>query len=275
MRPSLDQLEPLLVAPTGTRDDLAAEAAGAALATVEQQLFSMAIVHELKKAILSIAVDAQRLEAESRACPKASATVSSIIRTATQADQVLQRLLDTASIEAGRLELRQTRVDLGKLVRDAIDGLPPGQRARIELELVDRMAAMIDPVRFARCLATLIDGALDHARSTTHVAIRLESHGTDRARISMTGVEIAGFAQELAWAFATADVTRLHHGVAFALRTVLTVIEAHGGAIGFEPEVGGAPRVCIEIPAIQLRGMLARRQGRSGGAGDDTLDDDA
>jgi len=260
--PSPDELGPLRVSPAGTRDDLTVEAV-AAVASTDYREFSTVIAHDLKKYILAIAIDAQRLEAISQSCAGAGQAIANIVRNATHADLALQSLLDTASIEAGQFELRRTAVNLGRLVHDAVDRMSPARRARIDLEVRAKMTAMIDPIRFEHALSTLVHGALDHSTPAARVAVRIESNGSDRARISVVGKEMGGFAEDLEKAFASSDGGRLQHGIAIVLRTIGKVIEAHDGSIVFEADAGTGARLCLDLPATQLRGMLARRQGRS------------
>jgi len=174
---------------------------------------------------------------------------------------MIQRLLDAASITAGRLELKPERVDLERLVGDAVEGLSPAERMRIDVDLGDRNIAMIDPVRFARALSTLLHVALDRASPGARVSLALTSRGLDRARLALTGA-LGDFVQELEWAFSTADVTRLHRGVAFQLRAFRTVVEAHGFEVRFDRPAEGAASFCMDVPVLQLRGMLARRPRR-------------
>jgi K+-sensing histidine kinase KdpD len=252
-----DPIEPPVVCAAGTRDDLAVEAIAAA--NPGYRNFSISIARDLKKYLLAIAIDVQRLEANSKACPISSQTIDNIVRNATQADQALQILLDAASLEAGQFALRRTSVNLGKLVREAIARMPPARRAQVDLEQRVRMTAMLDPIRVETAISTLIHGALDHSTAGTHLGVVIDSGGSDRARIWF-GIETGAFRDELEQAFATEDPVSGHDGRGVALRTIRTVIQAHGGDLVFDASTGDGGRICLELPATQMRGMLARRR---------------
>jgi two-component system, OmpR family, sensor kinase len=97
-------------------------------------------------------------------------------------------LLDLSKLEAGSLELRRERTDLGDVARMVADEFAPalvGHDAHLELRLPpEPVEAWADGERVAQVLRILIDNAVTHTPPGTDLVVSVSRRG-DRARLGV------------------------------------------------------------------------------------------
>lgn len=98
-------------------------------------------------------------------------------------------LLDLSKLEAGSLELRRERTDLGEVARTVADEFAPAlvaHESHLELRLPPEPVVVRsgDPERIAQVLRILIDNALTHTPAGTDLVVSASRRG-DRARLGV------------------------------------------------------------------------------------------
>jgi signal transduction histidine kinase len=164
---------------------------------------------------------------------------------------LLNRLVDDlqelALAEAGQLHMEQMPTDLGPLVQQAVVALRPrADAAGIELhvDLPPHLPPVnVDPERIGQVLRNLLSNAVTHTPrgGTVTVATPGTNDGSVRVSVRDTGVGIA--AEDLPYVFerfyrADRSRCRTTGGAGLGLAIAKYLVEAHGGQITVESQVG-------------------------------------
>jgi signal transduction histidine kinase/HAMP domain-containing protein len=167
-------------------------------------------------------------------------------------------MLFVAQVEAGRLSLERSTIDLWAIASEAVEAArPQADRGRVQLGLqADRVPPMLgDRDRFGQMLDNLISNALKFTPDGGHVEVRLLDAG-DRAvlEISDDGIGIAPADQaQLFERFYRSQVAseRQIQGAGLGLTIVRTIVEAHGGTITLSSREGVGTTFRVELPYQQ------------------------
>ena len=131
-----------------------------------------ALAHDLKNPLTIIMLEAMQIEQRlgSRTSPGVQRGLERISQNAAYIDRLVSDLLDMSSADAGKLDLRLERIDLSRLLRDAVGrSVPTQDRGRVKLEIRDVMYALGDETRIERVVSNLVHNALKYgAESNRH-----------------------------------------------------------------------------------------------------------
>ncbi|HEY6987397.1 MAG TPA: ATP-binding protein [Bryobacteraceae bacterium] len=170
---------------------------------------------------------------------------------------MLNDLLDSAKIEAGKLALEAVRfspVDLLNDVQRTFYGAALQKGLRLEVRLAAAPPAMIgDPLRIRQILSNLVNNALKFTDSG-EVCITAESGSGLTVAVSDTGIGIPQEAQsKLFEKFTQADnsTTRRFGGTGLGLSICRDLVMLMGGSIGFESTVGKGTTFRVVLPLEQ------------------------
>jgi len=169
---------------------------------------------------------------------------------------LINDLLDVSSIEAGRLELRTREVDLAEYLREchtANSILAKAKSIDLKLEMPPALPRMtMDPDRIQQVLNNLITNAIKFSYPETTIRLRAKTVG-DGVEISVEdqgqGIpleEISNLFREFSRTSvrSTAGEKSTGLGLAIAKR----IVEAHGGRIWVESEVGKGSAFRFVLP---------------------------
>ena len=191
--------------------------------------------------------------------------------------EIINDILDFSKIEAGRLELEVSDFDL----RDVVDGVaeclaPSAQEKGLELltttgpEVPDVVSGDLGRIR--QVLTNLVSNGIKFTETgEIEVSVSTQGDGTDLVRFEVrdTGVGIAEPDQErLFESFAQADAstTRRYGGTGLGLAISKRLVEAMGGAIGVQSNLGEGStfwftaRLPVETVANVLATQASMRQ---------------
>ncbi len=172
-------------------------------------------------------------------------------------DRVIMNMLDLSKIEAGRMELRFSRVDLIRLARHAVQVLDEEIRAK---QLQVRVSAAAEKVeieadkdRIGQVLAQVLGNAIKFTPEKGSVEVRIEARPDGGARVSVedTGVGIAPADlakvfkkfQQFGWAPGGGE-----KGVGLGLAVAKGIIDLHGGTAAVSSRPGEGSRFQITLP---------------------------
>jgi PAS domain S-box-containing protein len=171
--------------------------------------------------------------------------------------QLINDVLDLAKVEAGKLDFRPERVDLGKLVGEVVSiTRTTASKKKITVEttvdpsLVD---ITIDPNRFKQVAYNYLSNALKFTPEAGRVAIRVVPDGPDRFRLELqdTGVGIAS--EDIGRLFVEfqqleSGASKRHQGTGLGLALTRRLVEAQGGAVGVSSAPGKGSTFHATLP---------------------------
>lgn len=185
----------------------------------------------------------------------------SILRTVEHDADVLTRLigdlLDVSRIESGRLELRKSVVDVGRLAHRLVAGrIAAGDDAdRFEVEVKGTLPDLwLDSDKVEQILANLVDNAVRHGGGTIGIVVEPTSDvaGTGEPGVTVsvsdggTGVP-AELVSSVFTRFWRGNHRRGNSGL--GLYIVRGLVEAHRGAIALRRSAAGGAMFRFSLPA--------------------------
>ncbi|MDP2663381.1 MAG: ATP-binding protein [Dehalococcoidia bacterium] len=183
-------------------------------------------------------------------------TLDSIYQEAGSLERILDDLQDLALAEAGKLLLNRQPAAVKEVADRAISGVRPHFMARgVKLQTsIPEYLPLIDAdaERVGQVLGNLLNNALSHTpeNGTVTISARREG-GTVEISVADTG---AGIAPEhlpnVFERFYRADPsrTRATGGAGLGLSIARQIVEAHGGRISVESELGKGSRFTFSLP---------------------------
>jgi signal transduction histidine kinase len=228
--------------------------------------FVASVSHELRTPLTSINGYVELLmEGEAGTLNEEQVSFMGVIRrNGERLLRVVGDLLFAAELDARTVELERVPVDLGALIADARDAARPlAAERQIELTMDAKPVSTIeaDPGRLGQAVDNLISNALKFTPPGGSVGLRLfETSGGVHLEISDTGMGISSEdqAQLFERFFRTQQATSAAiQGTGLGLSIVAAIVEAHGGSIDVESEVGFGTTFRIVLPVRRPAETLA------------------
>ncbi|HYW51351.1 MAG TPA: PAS domain-containing sensor histidine kinase [Gemmatimonadaceae bacterium] len=212
----------------------------------------------LASALLRIPAD----ESASTLPAAASEHASVMLQAATQMDTLIQDLLDVTRLERGQLRIARRPEAIGALMLITADLLAPlAQARRVTLE-TDVEAGLplvdIDADRIAQVLSNLVGNAIKFTPEGGRVTLRGQRQA-DGVQIVVhdTGTGIAAadlpFIFDRFWQSKRTD----RSGAGLGLAIARGIVNAHGGTLTLESEIGRGTSAVVTLPAAER----IKRQG--------------
>jgi signal transduction histidine kinase len=218
--------------------------------------FVSGVSHELRTPLTSISGYVELLLEEEASNEKRD-YLAIVDRNTQRLLALVSDLLFTARLQAGRLELERSDVDMARLVDEAIaSAAPRAETAGVKLRFdgVEHARVQGERLRLAQMLDNLVSNAIKFTPAGGRVTVDLaERHGMVRIEVSDTGIGIAeGEREKLFERFfrSQAALERQIQGTGLGLYISKAIIDAHGGRIGVQSEEGRGTTFVVELPAL-------------------------
>lgn len=217
--------------------------------------FVALIAHDLRTPLASVQGEQQllqrRLERAGDSDVRVVRGLESIGRGARRMDAMIQELLEASRLESGVVPLRMAPIDISGLVAQVVGQLPGDARERVTIAAEPTVVAFADPQRIERVIDNLLSNAVKY--SAPNAAIRIDVRRGDGEAIVAVVDRGRGVApDQLARLFqrfvrlegAPADPG----GLGLGLYIARLIVEAHGGRVWAESEVGRGTTIGFTVP---------------------------
>jgi len=191
------------------------------------------------------------------------------LRSIMEETQILSRLVDDlrtlALAESGSLQLRREPTDLKELIRDTVAGFETQAKEKaikIALLLEDAEEMEVDPLRIREVLTNVLGNALRYTPDRGEIKVGVEEASTVEASDALTEEAVSKrsvvvFVQDSGPGIEASDLSHIFDrfykssdsgGMGLGLSIAKYLVEAHGGKISAESEVGKGSRISFTLP---------------------------
>lgn len=185
--------------------------------------------------------------------------------------RLVDDLLDVQRLRLGAVDLVLATMEIGPLAQETLDLLAPRATSEgVELRLDDRVPGAIiraDPGRLVQALSNLVTNAIKHSPPGGDVIVEITARGSCvRVCVRDQGPGVpAAFLAKLFAPFAQADSTdaRSAGGAGLGLYIVRTLIEAHGGTVGYDASSATGAAFYFDLPEVTTAGPETPRRLRA------------
>ena len=225
--------------------------------------FLATLSHEIRTPLNAV-VGWARMLSEREVEPEVrSRALESIFRNATVQARMIDDLLDTARIVAGKLRLQMQLVDLADVATAALDVLAPLAEAK-RITLAKDLGEGLDPVlgdpdRLQQIVWNLLANAVKFTEPDGRIEVRLEQlPGRARVTVKDSGKGISPeFLPYIFERFRQADASssRREGGLGLGLALVRELVELHGGSVSADSRgLGSGSAFVVEVPSASSPG---------------------
>ena len=186
---------------------------------------------------------------------------------AAQMKRIVDDILDYSKLEANKLQLETTGMNLRDVVNSVVRMFQNQADAKhlaiqVNLDPSLRLAVRGDPVRLRQVLSNLLSNAIKFTdKGTLTIAVKAKSetrqHHILRFEVKDTGIGISPEnAGSLFKAFSQADAstTRLYGGTGLGLVICKRIVDLMAGQIGVDSQPGAGSTFWFEIPMLKAVG---------------------
>ena len=220
----------------------------------QREDFVRAVSHDLRSPLAAILGQAQLLlRALDRAglTGRERASAQAILTSAQRMDTMIQDLVDSVRLEAGRISIRRRAVDERALILDLLVRLATSmETGRVRLQAPqDLPPVLADPDHLERIVTNLLSNALKYSPPQSEVVVTLERRdGEVVTAVTDRGAGIAP--EDLPHIFERYYQTRIgrREGLGLGLYITKKLVEALGGRIWVESELGKGSTFYFTLP---------------------------
>ncbi len=219
------------------------------------------VSHELKTPLTAIAGYAETLAAETPASSETQRFAQVILENAQRMQRLVDDLLDLSRIESGGWQPEPENVDVEAAAREAwnpFEARASERGVRFETAVTNSAAtALADPDALRQIFTNLFDNALRHTQPKGSIRVVAERAGKDGRcvliRVVDTGSGIpADHLPRIFERFYRVDPgrSRQEGGTGLGLAIVKHLVEAHGGRVEAESELGRGTTILLYFPVV-------------------------
>ncbi len=209
--------------------------------------------HELRTPLTNLKMRLYLLRRQ----PEAAQTHLAVIEQVTRRIQLLvEDLLDVTRFERGMIALKREPLRLDELLASILEVQRPHFEEKGVRLLSDLLAiavpALADPERLTQVFTNLLVNALNYTETGGTVCLSLRCEGAEAvAEVQDSGVGIdAKSLKHIFEPFFRANLGT-QRGTGLGLTIAREIVEAHGGSIAAQSEVGVGTRMIVRLPLAQ------------------------
>ncbi|MDI1432951.1 hybrid sensor histidine kinase/response regulator [Polyangium sorediatum] len=223
--------------------------------------------HELRNPLAPILTAAEMIRMSTQGDARVERFRSVIERQARNLSRLVDDLLDVSRITRGTITLQTMLVDLGTIVRSAMDAARPLIDASGHTLVVTLPAAPVlvqgDPTRLEQVIVNLLNNAAKYTERGGQIALSVEQ---DKAGVTTTvkdnGIGMpADLLPRVFDLFVQGERTldRSQGGLGIGLTLVKSLITMHGGSVEARSEgMGKGSEIVVRLPHVRRDGLSAQ-----------------
>ncbi len=226
-----------------------------AVSRLKDELVSL-VSHELRTPMASVLGFSELMLTRQLSEAKSRLYIETIHKEAQRLSNLINDFLDIQRMEAGRQVYNYTEVDLKPVMRRITDVFSQ-HRSRLKLDLPTNIPAVLaDPDRILQTMTNLVSNAIKYSPDggDINITVRLNEHSMVEIAVKDRGLGIPREARgQLFSKFYRVDNSdrREIGGTGLGLAISREIVEAHGGKIWVESELGKGSVFYFTLPAIQ------------------------
>lgn len=182
--------------------------------------------------------------------------LNSIHLSVTGLQTLIDNLLESTSIEAGRFSIQRHPTELDEVINEAVRVMRPllnRRRQNLSLtELVEPSLINIDSTRMTQVLVNLLSNASKYSPIGQTIDLSLERADDDILRVSVAdqgeGISPVERANLFRRFVRLNSQNSAQYGIGLGLSVVKTIVEEHGGEVGVDERPGGGSIFWFTIP---------------------------
>ena len=227
--------------------------------------FVSSVSHELRAPIASVRLMAENLErGKISDAPRQHEYFHFIVQECRRLSSLIENVLDFSRIEQGRKQYEFEPTNLVALAETSVKLMEPydaekGVRLELKLEIGNWNAEMeVDGRALQQALINLIDNAVKHSVKGETVTVGIEMKNDFQTQRPTTNLFVAdhgpgipvGEFEKIFERFYRlgSELRRETQGVGIGLSVVKHIVEAHGGRVVVQSELGKGSRFTVELP---------------------------
>jgi signal transduction histidine kinase len=217
-----------------------------------QLQFIASVAHDIRNPINSMSMASEILLESHDVEEREMAQI--IRRQLKNLDRIVTDLMDTARIEAGKLELSVSKIELTSILRDSIELYRLGAPLhRFELSGTEHAISLDgDSTRLSQVFNNLISNAIKYSPNGGLISVKVAAEN-DEVRISICDQGIGIAEKDIARVFTpfqrTKETKRTIAGTGLGLSVSRRIVEAHRGTLTVESRVGLGSCFTVTLPA--------------------------
>ena len=213
--------------------------------------------HELKTPLTAIRGFAERLADAELPGPGAKQAVEAILGNARRLGGLVEDLLALSRIESGSVPLQMEPIAVGDLVQRLLRELDPRLRTgelETEVDAAADARVLADRGALEQVLANLLDNAIKYTAANGHITVRVRPAAEGRIRIEVEDSGMGIPRKDLPRIFerfyrVDPSRSRALGGTGLGLAIVKHQVQAMGGQLGVESQLGHGSRFWVDLSA--------------------------
>ena len=225
--------------------------------------FLAGVAHDLRNPISALKMSSDSLARGPRppSPEKATRALAAVARQVHRLDRMVGDLLDATRIEAGRLELRWERVDLGAIASNVADLFRTVSEAHAIEAIAGDTPVLVpcDPTRIEQVLTNLVSNAIKYSPGGGRVVISAGYEDAE-AVVSVTDQGLGISPEDRERIFEPFQRARgasaALPGIGLGLSVARKLVEAHGGRLEVESRMGEGSTFLMRLPVDPPRAEI-------------------
>ena len=221
--------------------------------------FLTSMSHELRTPMNAILGFAQILEYDDKLDIDQQDSVHEILKGGQHLLNLINEVLDLAKIESGQFELSLEPLEISPLVDECfilVGNLADKRNIKLTHSNLTDVALRADRVRFKQVLLNLLSNAVKYNREGGSVHFDIHAQGSGQLRMTVTDTGLGIPQERLSEVFQPFNRLEAEssgiEGTGIGLSITLRLMEAMGGAVGVNSELGVGSTFWIDLPIETL-----------------------